>query len=370
MLFAMSIAFMYRDFSYSRLVFLLIFVNTMLFLLVERAIFHAFKRYLLAKGLNMMHICLVGSASKLELIYQQIHDSKNHNFRIEGYFCDHPLPSVKIPYYGKPQDLPKFIKEAHCDGIVMTFDQGKYEEVFDVTKALEGRNIELFYVPNILDIATSNPDALQIGKSLMLRLKASLLSGWRGFIKRMFDVAMSAIGIILCLPIWIGIALIVKFTSKGPILYRQKRVSLDGREFGMLKFRSMRVDAEVHTGPVWTKEKDDRVTSIGHFLRRTSLDELPQLLNVLKGDMSLVGPRPERLYFVEQFQKYIPRYLERHRVRCGVTGWAQVNGLRGQSSIEERTRYDLYYIDNWSLWLDIKIILMTVMAVIKGENAY
>ena len=154
------------------------------------------------------------------------------------------------------------------------------------------------------------------------------------------------------------------------MLYLQDRIGLDGNEFKMIKFRSMVLEAEKETGPIWTKENDPRVTFIGKILRRTSLDEFPQLINVLKGDMSIVGPRPERKVFVDQFKQYIPKYTERHRVRSGLTGWAQVNGLRGQSPIEERTRYDVYYIENWSLWFDIKIILMTFITIARGDNAY
>ncbi|MFN3821977.1 MAG: sugar transferase, partial [bacterium] len=166
------------------------------------------------------------------------------------------------------------------------------------------------------------------------------------------------------------IALLVKITSPGPIFYRQQRVGLDGKIFSCLKFRSMHADAEVQGKPGWTKPGDPRVTPLGKLLRRFSLDELPQLINVIKGEMSLVGPRPERPEWVEQFAHQWEDYHERHRVKVGITGWAQVNGLRGDSSIEERLRYDKFYVENWSLWFDIKILLLTILAVIKGENAY
>jgi exopolysaccharide biosynthesis polyprenyl glycosylphosphotransferase len=204
----------------------------------------------------------------------------------------------------------------------------------------------------------------------VLRLKAVEFSGWQGFLKRSFDLLVSLTGLIILSPLLLLLAVLVKMNSTGSVFYKQKRIGLDGREFTMLKFRSMVVDAEKESGPVWAAEKDPRTTSIGRFLRRTSLDELPQLINVIRGEMSLVGPRPERRVFVEQFRQQIPQYAERHRVRSGVTGWAQVNGLRGQSPIEDRTRYDVYYIENWSLWFDIKIILLTFLAIIRGENAY
>jgi exopolysaccharide biosynthesis polyprenyl glycosylphosphotransferase len=179
------------------------------------------------------------------------------------------------------------------------------------------------------------------------------------------------LGLILLSPFLLLVALIVRMESKGPVFYSQIRVGLDGKPFPMLKFRSMRVDAEDETGPVWAKADDPRRTRVGGLLRQTSIDELPQLINVLLGDMSIVGPRPERPVFVEQFQKIIPRYSERHKEKAGLTGWAQVNGLRGNTSIIERTKYDLYYIENWSILFDLKIILRTIISQFRGDrNAY
>jgi exopolysaccharide biosynthesis polyprenyl glycosylphosphotransferase len=166
------------------------------------------------------------------------------------------------------------------------------------------------------------------------------------------------------------LAAIIKLTSRGPVFFFQERIGLDGRKFLVVKFRTMHTDAEEATGPVRAKKGDPRVTAIGRILRRTSLDELPQLWNVLRGHMSIVGPRPERPFFVEQFKSKIPRYLERHRVKAGMTGWAQVNGLRGDAPIEERTKYDIYYVENWSLVFDVKIILKTIRAVVFGKDAY
>jgi len=179
---------------------------------------------------------------------------------------------------------------------------------------------------------------------------------------------VSATLLIVLAPLWLLIMALVKLTSPGPIFFKQKRVGMDGKEFTMYKFRSMYVDAEQQTGPVWTARNDPRRTPLGVFLRKTSLDELPQLFNVLRGDMSLVGPRPERQYFVEQFKHLVPKYLDRHRVKAGVTGWAQVNGLRGNTSLEERIKYDLYYIENWSFTFDIKILLRTLRAVFSFKQ--
>jgi exopolysaccharide biosynthesis polyprenyl glycosylphosphotransferase len=184
------------------------------------------------------------------------------------------------------------------------------------------------------------------------------------------DLAVSGAVLILGSPLLLLLAILVKLDSPGPVFFVQERVGLDGRPFHLIKFRSMREDAEQKTGPIWAAPDDRRRTKIGTFIRRWSLDELPQLVNVLIGEMSLVGPRPERPYFVEQFSREVPRYGERHNERAGLTGWAQVNGLRGQTSITERTKYDLFYVENWSLAFDVKILLKTIGAIFRDKNAY
>jgi exopolysaccharide biosynthesis polyprenyl glycosylphosphotransferase len=196
------------------------------------------------------------------------------------------------------------------------------------------------------------------------------LQGFNSIVKRAIDVAISALALlVLAIPFGI-IALLVKMTSKGSILFHQERMGLDGKPFLIYKFRSMYEDAEAETGPVWAREDDPRCTPIGRLLRRTNVDEMPQLWNVLRGDMSLVGPRPERPYFVDQFKQRIPQYMLRHKVRAGLTGWAQVNGWRGNTSIEKRIEYDLYYIENWSVALDLKIMWLTLLKGFFHKHAY
>ncbi len=387
-LFAMSGAFLYRGFSYSRLTMLLVYLNTNLFLLISRYFFHRLRRHFMKRGYGMRRVILVGTPSQLPGIFSRLHQANhlrgaNHldgaghlrgagpaGFQFQGYLSEHPVSELDLPYLGTPGEVAAVVEKMHPDALLLVFDAREHQQVLSILQATEGRNVELFYVPDVLDMMTSRPRTLEIGGLPLLQLKSEPFSGWQGFLKRSFDLLVSATALIVLAPLFLLIALIIKLTSPGPVFYRQQRVGLDGREFTMLKFRSMVVDAEKHTGPVWAQKNDPRVTPIGRFLRRTSLDELPQLINVLKGEMSLVGPRPERKVFVEQFQRHIPKYAERHRVRSGMTGWAQVNGLRGQSPIEERTRYDVYYIENWSLWFDIKIILLTFVAIVKGENAY
>ncbi len=369
-LFAMSLAFLYRGFSYSRLTFLLVFVNTNLFVLAGRYFFHRLRRRLMRRGFGTNTVIVIGSAELIPRFLEHLKRDTSQNFVLQGYGSEQKIPDLNLPYLGTPEQVQELLAKYQPDGLILIFEAEQHTQILSVLKATEGKNIELFYVPDLLDIFTAHTTTIEIGGVPVLRLKALAFSGWQGFLKRTFDIVVSLFSLIVLSPLFLLIALIIKLTSPGPVFYKQKRVGMDGKEFTMLKFRSMVVDAEKSTGPVWARANDPRVTRIGRLLRRTSLDELPQLINVLKGDMSLVGPRPERKYFVEQFQRYIPKYAERHRVRAGMTGWAQVNGLRGQSPIEERTKFDVYYIENWSLWFDIKIILMTFLAIIRGENAY
>jgi exopolysaccharide biosynthesis polyprenyl glycosylphosphotransferase len=203
-----------------------------------------------------------------------------------------------------------------------------------------------------------------------IHLRESPLYGWNQLAKRVFDFAFSAVVLAVIWPVLLLLAVAVKSSSRGPVFYRQERMGLDGRRFQMLKFRTMDANAESQTGPVWAGPADQRRTNLGAFLRRLSLDELPQFWNVLRGDMSVVGPRPERPVFVERFRQTVPGYMLRHKVKSGITGWAQVNGLRGNTSLEKRIQYDIEYIERWSVWLDIKIIAMTVVRVLIDRNAY
>ena len=225
-------------------------------------------------------------------------------------------------------------------------------------------------VPDLGDAMLLNPSAVVVAGVPVVSIRERPLYGLRAGAKRVTDVALSLILLVLLSPFVVAIALLVAVTSRGPLVFRQERMGLDGRRFAMLKFRTMRTGAEDATGPVFARRGDPRVTPLGQVLRRLSLDELPQLWNVLRGEMSLVGPRPERAPFIEQFRARLPGYMLRHTVKAGMTGWAQVHGLRGESSIEERLRYDLEYIDRWSLLFDLEILGRTAVQVLVGSNAY
>jgi Undecaprenyl-phosphate glucose phosphotransferase len=222
-------------------------------------------------------------------------------------------------------------------------------------------------VPNLagLSLTTTSIDGLPI-----IGLRESAHFGLNVLVKRSMDVILSLVALIVLSPLLLLIAILVKVTSPGPVFYRQERCGLNGKPFFMLKFRSMRIDAEQHTGAVWAQKNDPRRTPLGSLLRKTSLDELPQLINVLRGDMSLVGPRPERPVFIQQFSKTIPNYMARHCVKSGITGWAQVHGWRGNTSVRKRVQYDLYYITHWNPWLDLRILWMTLFHGLFHRNAY
>jgi exopolysaccharide biosynthesis polyprenyl glycosylphosphotransferase len=235
---------------------------------------------------------------------------------------------------------------------------------------LIGKNVQLLLQSDVLGITPTRLRVHELFGLPLLGVKDIPMSNWGRIAKRALDVAFSGAVLLFFAPFAAIIAVLVRIESGKPIFYRQIRVGLEGEEFELYKFRTMRIDAETRSGPTWTKKNDPRVTRIGRLLRRFSIDEVPQFLNILKGDMSVVGPRPERPEFVSQFKNYVPKYLERHRLKTGLTGWAQVNGLRGEVPISERTKYDLYYIENWSLKLDIRIIFKTIRAVLFGKDAY
>lgn len=263
------------------------------------------------------------------------------------FFLDHPMHSVLIAL---SHPYAQFI-EFHLEKIA--------DQVSDIR-----------ILPDVARFTRLNPGIELIDGTPLISIHESPLSGFNLIVKRGIDIVGAGLLLLVLGPLFLLIALLVKRSSPGPVFYRQERMGLDGHRFLCLKFRSMPIDAETRSGAVWATAGDKRATPFGSFLRRSSLDELPQLVNVLRGEMSLVGPRPERPVFVDKFRKEVPGYMLRHKVKTGMTGWAQVNGWRGSTSIEKRIECDLFYIQNWSLWLDIKILFMTLEEVLRGKNAY
>jgi exopolysaccharide biosynthesis polyprenyl glycosylphosphotransferase len=267
------------------------------------------------------------------------------------------------PVLGRFDEAARVVREHAVDRLIVALPMASEEALFEILRQCRGLAVGVEFVPDVFSLVSHAARFDEVEGVPIVSLREIPLAGWNGVLKRTLDLAVTIPLLVLLSPLLLAIALAIKLDSRGPVFYRQERVGRDRRIFRIVKFRSMRVGAEEATGPTWANESDPRRTRLGTILRTWSLDELPQFFNVLRGEMSLVGPRPERPYFVDRFEELVPGYLDRHRVKSGITGWAQVNGLRGSVPIEERTRYDLYYIENWSLAFDLRILRMTLRSV-------
>jgi exopolysaccharide biosynthesis polyprenyl glycosylphosphotransferase len=277
---------------------------------------------------------------------------------------------LNVPVVGKTVDLGDIIEKYGPEEVIIALpEETSHHEILWLISECERGRVTIRVYPDLFQIMAGPVRIGEIGGLPLLTVRDIAQTGWRRLAKRSVDIAGSMAALTALSPLMMVVAFLIKLESPGPVFYVQERMGLDARPFPMLKFRSMRADAE-KSGPGWTTKDDPRRTRSGTFLRKTNLDELPQFINVLLGDMSLVGPRPERPVYVEQFRRSIPRYMERHREKAGMTGWAQVNGLRGDTSIAERTKYDLWYIENWSILLDIKILIRTSVQMFRSPNAY
>ena len=257
------------------------------------------------------------------------------------------------------------------DEIVITLALKEYERLGEIVQICEKSGVHTKFVPDYFEVIPTIPYMEDVAGMPVINIRhVPLTELHNAILKRAMDIAGSLFGIVLFSPVMLAAAVAVKLTSPGPVIFKQERVGLHQKHFYMYKFRSMRLQTDEEEKKEWTTKHDPRVTRVGRIIRSTSIDEMPQFFNILKGDMSLVGPRPERPYFVEKFREEIPHYMIKHQVRPGLTGWAQVNGLRGDTSIEERIRYDLYYIENWTLGFDIKILFLTVFRGFINKNAY
>jgi len=373
MLVVMAAAFFYRAFSFSRLVFGLLAVSSVAFLSLGRFAVLKVEQLRYRRGRDIKQVIIVGANDTAKRIFQAMMSQPSLGYRVIGYFTSGAKQVLKVPgakRLGSIAAVPKYLKDHSVDLVLIALSNSEHSKLFDLVRDCQGLSAEMMMAPDMIELMTSRMRIEEIEGVPFIQVREASLSVWNRILKRAFDVAFALVVLILASPLLLILILLIKATSPGPIFFLQERVGLDGTLFRVIKFRTMRTDAEKETGPVWAAKNDPRTTSIGKILRRYSLDELPQLFNVLLGEMSIVGPRPERPYFVERFKVKIPKYLDRHRVKTGMTGWAQVNGLRGNAPIEERTKYDVYYMENWSLIFDLKIILKTVRAVLFGKDAY
>jgi Undecaprenyl-phosphate glucose phosphotransferase len=322
-------------------------------------------------GYNPSFTVIVGTGRAARKTATALRGATWMGFRNVGFVEDNPTRwTSDLDILGTVTDLPQIIDRYHIDHVFICLPMNRFHESRRVFDVLSEKLVDVRLVADVPNLAGVSVTTTFFEGMPVIGLRESPHFGFNIIIKRIMDIVLATFALIVLSPVLLTIALVVKLTSKGPIFFRQERCGLNGKSFQMLKFRSMRVDAEAATGPVWAAKQDDRKTPIGGFLRKTSLDELPQFINVLRGDMSIVGPRPERPVFIERFRKTIPNYMARHAVKCGITGWAQVNGWRGNTSLRKRIQYDLYYIVHWNPMFDLKIMWMTLWNGLVHRNAY
>ena len=366
--------FFYREGSFSRFVAAYFFIVVTFLMIFSHFLVRVILAEVRKRGFNLRHVLIVGSGELGQSLAERINQHPEFGLKIVGFLSSHPekigieINGIKI--IGLYNQIPKIIQLFGVDQLYIALPLNAQDRLEKVLNSLNEETVDVKVVPDLLRFMNLQTGVDELDGLPIINLAESPLYGWNVILKRISDIIFSVILIVILSPLFIILAIIIKLESTGPIIFLQERMGLDGKLFEMLKFRSMKIDAEQITGPVWASKVDNRRTRLGTFLRKTSIDELPQLFNVLIGDMSLVGPRPERPVFVKEFKKSIPKYMLRLKMKAGLTGWAQVSGWRGNTSLDKRIEFDLYYIKNWSLLFDFKIILMTVWKGFVNPNAY
>jgi exopolysaccharide biosynthesis polyprenyl glycosylphosphotransferase len=366
-------AFIWRDTDLSRLLLALQWLLTIVLIVFGRLIHHMVQLTLRSHGVGEDRMLIVGTGDIGRLVLDRVRFFPGLGYRAVGFLSEGVEEDEieQVPVLGHIADVGQAIVVHRIDEVIIALPNLSHRQLLDIIDRCRTARVNIRVFPDLFQIVASEVNIGDLNGLPLITVRDLALKGWNIVVKRAVDLVLSAIGLVLLSPLMLIVAVLIKITSPGgPVFYAQERVGLDGKPFHVIKFRSMRPDAERDTGPVWTHKGDPRTTRLGATLRRYSLDELPQLVNVLLGEMSLVGPRPERPHFVEQFREKIPRYFDRHQEKAGLTGWAQVNGLRGNTSIEERTAFDLWYVENWNIWLDLKILLRSLSVVIRDKNAY
>lgn len=325
-----------------------------------------------ASGYNLRHIVIIASGNVGRHVFDSLIASPEAGFAISGYFSDDTAITHTggKTHHGELAEAVDYIQSHEIDQIWLAMPLREADKISRIMDNLKDTTIDIRFVPDIFGFRLINHSISTIAGMPVINLSVTPMDGVNRWLKAAEDKCTALFIMFLISPLFVLIAMGVKLSSRGPVFYEQKRVSWNGNEFTMYKFRTMPENAETQTGAVWSTHGEIRATKFGSLLRRSSLDELPQFWNVLKGDMSIVGPRPERPEFVERFKKEIPSYMQKHKVKAGITGWAQVNGWRGDTGLKERIEHDLYYIDNWSIWLDIRIIFLTVIKGFVHKNAH
>ncbi len=333
-----------------------------------------FLQHIREKGFNQKHMILVGYSRAAEEYIDRIKANPEWGYDIMGILDDNVQPGMKyrgVEVFGRTEEIAQVLEAAKPDEIAITLGLSEYSKLEHIVAVCEKSGVHTKFIPDYNNIIPTRPYTEDLMGLPVINIRhVPLTNTFNAFMKRAMDLAGSVCAIVLFSPVMLVTAIAIKLTSPGPLIYTQERVGLHNKTFRMYKFRSMEVQSPKKERGAWTVPGDPRVTKIGKIIRKTSIDELPQLFNILKGDMSLVGPRPERPFFVEKFREEIPRYMIKHQVRPGMTGWAQINGYRGNTSIRKRIEYDLYYIENWTLGFDIKILFLTIFKGFINKNAY
>jgi len=363
--------FAFRGYEYSRLVITFFLVQSIVVVSLARAAFREVLRFARRRGYNQRYAIVVGGGEPAAEVLRVLRRRVDVGIRVLGLLSDKAeAPGIDAPRLGGLEEIRAVLDRQQVDIVFIALPHSEYPRLTAVLNEIGDDPVAIHFVPDVFGLASLRGGVEEFESIPFIHLRESPLYGWNRVAKRVLDLVVGGVALVLAAPAMLAIATALKLVSSGPVLYRQERMGLDGQRFQMLKFRTMRVDAERETGPVWARPDDSRRTRLGTFLRRWSLDELPQLWNVLRGEMSLVGPRPERPSFVEEFRRRVPGYMLRHKMKAGITGWAQINGWRGQTSIEKRIEYDLYYIERWSLGFDLKILLLTFWSGFRNRNAY
>jgi Undecaprenyl-phosphate glucose phosphotransferase len=347
--------------------FLVVYFVVVIFMITffrNQIFFYMKRRY--AKGLNLQNVLVIGAGEMGKAVAQKILVYKDLGFRLKGFLDDERPIGEKIEIdggvevLGRIKDLGPILDRGEVNEVFVALDLNNYAKIQETIKVAHRYVVNIRLIPDLFQLLTLKANIQDLDGFPVISIDDVSLRGGKSLLKRVIDIVISSLGLLVLSPLLLVIAVVVKLTSPGPVFFRQERMGLDGRRFNMIKFRTMIPSAEEESGPVMSRPGDPRMTKAGRLLRKFSLDELPQLVNVLKGEMSLIGPRPERPEFVREFTGKIPNYMLRHKVKCGITGWAQVHGLRQDTPISKRIEYDFYYIQNWSLGLELKIIWMTL----------
>ncbi|WP_027640358.1 undecaprenyl-phosphate glucose phosphotransferase [Enterocloster clostridioformis] len=359
---------------FSTKMILAFFAANIILLEAERISIRIFLRSLRTNGYNQKHVLLIGYSRAAEGFIDRVSVNPEWGYHVQGILDDHRPAGFaykKVQVLGPTNHLEDFLASNTLDEIAITLSIKEYSNLEQIVAACEKSGVHTKFIPDYNNIIPTIPYMEDLQGLPVIHIRHVPLTGvFNATMKRIVDLAGALFGLIVFSPLMLVTALLIKITSPGPVLFSQERIGLHNRPFKMYKFRSMEVQDPGRERSQWTTPHDPRVTPVGRFIRKTSIDEMPQFFNVLIGDMSLVGPRPERPLFVEKFKEEIPRYMIKHQVRPGLTGWAQVNGYRGDTSITKRIEHDLYYIENWSLGFDFKIMFLTVFKGFINKNAY